>query len=59
MSKSLRSMVKELKGQCLSEFCWDCAGSTVRKVFEAFDSMPGCNVYWGCWTEAELDTVIT
>ncbi len=58
MSKSLRSMIKELKEKALGYFCWDCTGSTVREVFEGFDSEPGCMVFWGCWTEAELDTVI-
>lgn len=42
---------------------WNCdvsglAGQSLRQLFDAADSEPGVYVYWGFWTDSELDTVI-
>ena len=39
-----------------SEYLSDWFGMTLRQIFEAMEA-PGVVVYWGCWTESELDTV--
>jgi len=36
----------------------DFRGQTLRQLFEQADSEPGVSVYWGCWSDAELDKVL-
>jgi hypothetical protein len=57
MKKSIAQAINDLAD------LWSCStaefnGATLRGLFTDADKTPGCNVYWGMWTEAELDTVI-
>ena len=38
------------------EVCSDWYGMTFRQILKTMD-MPGVTVFWGCWTENELDTL--
>lgn len=54
--KSLLNEVDELFG-CVAEL--EYKGETVKTLLEDIEShSPEVNVFWGCWNETELGTII-
>lgn len=34
------------------------AGLTLGQLFADLEGVDGARVFWGCWTQAELDTIL-
>jgi hypothetical protein len=55
MQKEIAQIIKDFSQD---EIISDWFGLTLRQIFSAMEA-PGITVFWGCWTEQELETVFT
>ncbi len=53
MQERIAQVIKDFDS---SEILSDWYGMTLRQIMSAME-MPGVTVFWGCWSETELDTV--
>ena len=59
-------MDEQTKRQQLKELCefwyaepWEFTGMTYRECLEDVErNYPAAVIFWGCWTESDLDTVL-